>query len=102
MGLGGQAATLYQDTKREITFIGPFNVYNAVVSHTSFHGTSMQALKEGKGGSGRGRVRTLPVCAKTVSEAVVYQPVSVPCNPQLCSWGLKPDWRSALSLLMEA
>lgn len=71
MGLGGQAATLYQDTKREVSFKGPFNVYNAVASHSPFHGTSMQVPEQGKGGSGSGRVRTLPVPAKTVSEAMV-------------------------------
>lgn len=72
MTLGGQAATLYQDTKREVSFKGPFNVYNAVISHASLQGTSMQVLEQEKGGSGRGRVRTLPVRAKTVSEATVY------------------------------
>ena len=72
VGLGRQTSTLYLDTKREISFKSPLSVYNAVISHASFHGTSTQVLKQGKGSFGRGRVRTLPVHAKTVSEAMVY------------------------------
>lgn len=63
---------MYQDTKRERSFIDPFNIYNAVVSHTSSHGTSTKVPEQRKGNSGRGRVRPLPVRAKTVSEAIVY------------------------------